>query len=41
MIPGQCAMLRIDGLLGIAYRWFGRSETCRVPTPDVSGRFIT
>jgi predicted DCC family thiol-disulfide oxidoreductase YuxK len=23
------------------YRWFGRSETCRVPTPDVSGRFIT
>jgi predicted DCC family thiol-disulfide oxidoreductase YuxK len=22
------------------YRWFGRSETCRVPTPDVRGRFI-
>jgi len=30
-------MLVIDGLLGNRYRWFGRSEACRVPTPDVSG----
>jgi predicted DCC family thiol-disulfide oxidoreductase YuxK len=22
------------------YRWFGKSETCRVPTPELRGRFI-
>lgn len=22
------------------YRWFGRSETCRMPTPELMGRFI-
>lgn len=22
------------------YRWFGKSETCRVPTPDVRARFL-
>lgn len=22
------------------YRWFGRSETCRVPTPELRGRFL-
>jgi len=23
------------------YRWFGRSETCRVPTPERRARFLT
>lgn len=23
------------------YRWFGRTETCRVPTPELRGRFLT
>lgn len=22
------------------YRWFGRTESCRIPTPELSGRFI-
>jgi predicted DCC family thiol-disulfide oxidoreductase YuxK len=22
------------------YRWFGKSETCRLPTPDRAGRFL-
>lgn len=22
------------------YRWFGRSEVCRVPTPELRGRFL-
>ncbi len=22
------------------YRWFGKSETCRIPTPDLRARFI-
>lgn len=22
------------------YRWFGRSDTCRVPTPDLAARFL-
>lgn len=22
------------------YKWFGRSETCRVPTPELRGRFL-
>lgn len=22
------------------YRWFGKSETCRVPTPDLRARFL-
>jgi predicted DCC family thiol-disulfide oxidoreductase YuxK len=22
------------------YRWFGRSEECRVPTPELRGRFL-
>ena len=22
------------------YRWFGQSETCRVPTPELRGRFL-
>jgi predicted DCC family thiol-disulfide oxidoreductase YuxK len=22
------------------YRWFGRSETCMVPTPELRARFI-
>ena len=23
------------------YRWFGKSETCRVPTPELRARFLT
>ncbi len=23
------------------YRWFGRTETCRVPTPELRARFLT
>ncbi len=23
------------------YRWFGKSETCRVPTPELKRRFLT
>lgn len=23
------------------YRWFGRSETCRVPTPELRARFLS
>ncbi len=22
------------------YRWFGRQETCRIPTPELRGRFL-
>jgi predicted DCC family thiol-disulfide oxidoreductase YuxK len=22
------------------YRWFGKSETCRVPTPELRARFL-
>ena len=27
-------------LAGNRYRWFGRSETCRVPTPEIRDRFL-
>jgi predicted DCC family thiol-disulfide oxidoreductase YuxK len=23
------------------YKWFGRSESCRVPTPEIRGRFLS
>jgi predicted DCC family thiol-disulfide oxidoreductase YuxK len=23
------------------YRWFGRTETCRMPTPELQARFVT
>jgi predicted DCC family thiol-disulfide oxidoreductase YuxK len=23
------------------YRWFGKSDTCRVPTPQLRSRFLT
>jgi predicted DCC family thiol-disulfide oxidoreductase YuxK len=26
---------------GRRYRWFGRSPSCRVPTPELSSRFLT
>jgi len=29
-----------DVLARHRYRWFGRLDACRVPTPDVRGRFL-
>jgi predicted DCC family thiol-disulfide oxidoreductase YuxK len=30
-----------DQIAGNRYRWFGRSETCRMPTPELAARFVT
>jgi predicted DCC family thiol-disulfide oxidoreductase YuxK len=27
-------------LAGNRYRWFGKADTCRVPTPDIRERFL-
>ncbi len=27
-------------IAGNRYRWFGTQESCRLPTPDLAGRFI-
>ncbi len=29
-----------DGIARNRYRWFGRMESCRIPTPALSGRFL-
>ena len=29
-----------DGIARRRYRWFGRRETCMVPSPDVADRFL-
>jgi predicted DCC family thiol-disulfide oxidoreductase YuxK len=30
-----------DWIAGHRYRWFGRRETCMVPTPDIRSRFLS
>ena len=40
LVPAFLRDYAYDVLARNRYRWFGRSEACRVPTPEVRGRFL-
>jgi predicted DCC family thiol-disulfide oxidoreductase YuxK len=39
-IPRPLRDLLYDFVARHRYRWFGKSETCRVPTPELRARFL-
>jgi predicted DCC family thiol-disulfide oxidoreductase YuxK len=39
-IPAFLRDAAYDVLARNRYRWFGKAETCRVPTPEVQDRFL-
>jgi predicted DCC family thiol-disulfide oxidoreductase YuxK len=39
-VPATLRDLAYDFVARHRYRWFGRSDTCRVPTPEERARFI-
>jgi predicted DCC family thiol-disulfide oxidoreductase YuxK len=39
-IPRAIRDWAYDRVAGNRYRWFGRSETCMVPTPELRSRFM-
>lgn len=40
VIPAPVRDLVYDWIARNRYRWFGRQETCWVPTPELKGRFV-
>ena len=40
VIPPPIRNLFYDLLAHNRYRWFGKSETCRIPTPELRERFL-
>jgi predicted DCC family thiol-disulfide oxidoreductase YuxK len=40
IVPRPLRDLAYDRLARHRYRWFGRTEACRVPTPDLRNRFL-
>src|SRR5438105_1049017 len=41
LIPRPLRDLVYGWIAGNRYRWFGRRETCRLPSPEFAGRFLT
>jgi predicted DCC family thiol-disulfide oxidoreductase YuxK len=41
IVPRPLRDLVYDWLARHRYRWFGRTDTCRVPTPELRSRFLT
>lgn len=39
-LPGPIANWLYDRIARNRYRWFGRRETCLMPTPELRGRFL-
>lgn len=39
-VPSFLRNLVYDIVARNRYRWFGRTDTCRVPTPELSARFL-
>jgi len=40
MIPKPIRDIVYDYVARNRYRWFGKSETCRIPTPELKSRFL-
>jgi predicted DCC family thiol-disulfide oxidoreductase YuxK len=40
VLPRRFRNWLYDGLAARRYAWFGKSETCMVPTPEVTRRFL-
>ena len=40
LLPRQLRDAMYDWIAANRYRWFGKRETCRVPTPELKDRFI-
>lgn len=40
VVPRALRDVAYDWLAKRRYRWFGRSDTCRVATPEIRGRFL-
>jgi predicted DCC family thiol-disulfide oxidoreductase YuxK len=40
VVPPPLRNLVYDLVARNRYRWFGRSESCRVPSPDLRQRFL-
>jgi predicted DCC family thiol-disulfide oxidoreductase YuxK len=40
IVPRPLRDLAYDWLARHRYRWFGRTESCRVPTPELRSRFL-
>jgi predicted DCC family thiol-disulfide oxidoreductase YuxK len=40
LVPAFLRDHAYDVLARNRYRWFGRTDACRVPTPEVRGRFL-
>lgn len=41
LLPRPLRDAAYDWIAANRYRWFGKQETCRVPTPELRARFIT
>jgi predicted DCC family thiol-disulfide oxidoreductase YuxK len=41
VIPAGVRDWLYDTIARHRYRWFGRTETCRMPTPELQARFVT
>jgi predicted DCC family thiol-disulfide oxidoreductase YuxK len=41
LVPRAIRDLAYRWLVANRYRWFGKSETCRVPTPEIRSRFLS
>ena len=40
LLPAPLRNMLYDWIARSRYRWFGRTETCRLPTPDLTRRFL-
>ena len=40
LVPRPLRDAAYDWIIGRRYRWFGKTESCRVPTPEVMDRFL-
>lgn len=40
IVPAPIADRLYDWIARNRYRWFGRQESCRVPTPELAARFL-
>ena len=40
LVPRAARDLVYDAVARRRYRWFGREDECRLPRPDVDGRFL-
>lgn len=41
LVPRPLRDAAYDWIASNRYRWFGRREVCRVPTPDLEARFLS